>query len=131
MPSLEPAAVQLAPERLDAHVREIVQWHFDPATGCPFWLDRAQEARLRSATDIQTYDDLDKFGSSRTSGCAAGRCGAGCRKAYADKPIYIFETGGSTGVPKSRINIEDFRIDYESLQRHAARRVLSRRAPTG
>ena len=34
-------------------------------------------------------------------------------KAYADRPIYIFETGGSTGVPKSRINIDDFRIDYE------------------
>ena len=34
-------------------------------------------------------------------------------KAYADRPIYVFETGGSTGVPKSRINIDDFRIDYE------------------
>ena len=34
-------------------------------------------------------------------------------KAYADQPIYTFETGGSTGVPKSRININDFRIDYE------------------
>jgi hypothetical protein len=34
-------------------------------------------------------------------------------KAYANKPIYTFETGGSTGVPKSRININDFRIDYE------------------
>ena len=34
---------------LDAHVREIVAWHFDPATGCPFWLDYASEARLGSA----------------------------------------------------------------------------------
>jgi len=34
-------------------------------------------------------------------------------EAYANRPVYIFETGGSTGVPKSRINIEDFRIDYE------------------
>ena len=25
----------------------------------------------------------------------------------------VFETGGSTGLPKSRINIDDFRIDYE------------------
>jgi len=25
----------------------------------------------------------------------------------------VFETGGSTGIPKSRINIDDFRIDYE------------------
>jgi hypothetical protein len=31
-------------------------------------------------------------------------------KAYAGQPIYTFETGGSTGVPKSRINIHDFRI---------------------
>ncbi|HRC86971.1 MAG TPA: hypothetical protein PK413_15290, partial [Thermoanaerobaculia bacterium] len=29
------------------------------------------------------------------------------------RPVSVFETGGSTGVPKSRINIEDFRIDYE------------------
>jgi hypothetical protein len=33
-------------------------------------------------------------------------------KGYADKPISIFETGGSTGVPKARINYQDFRIDY-------------------
>ncbi len=31
----------------------------------------------------------------------------------ADKPIYVFETGGTTGVPKSRVVIDDFRIDYE------------------
>ena len=49
---------------------------------------------------------------SRTSGSAAARCAAGCPKAYADRPIYVFETGGSTGIPKSRINIEDFRTDY-------------------
>jgi len=36
-------------------------------------------------------------------------------KGYANRPIYTFETGGSTGVPKSRINIDDFRIDYEML----------------
>ena len=31
------------------------------------------------------------------------------------KPISIFETGGSTGVPKSRINYQDFRIDYSQF----------------
>ena len=40
---VEPAAVRAARERLDAHVREIVRWHFDPATGCPFWLEKARE----------------------------------------------------------------------------------------
>ena len=31
-------------EQLDAHVRAIVQWHFSPETGCPFWLDWAKKA---------------------------------------------------------------------------------------
>ena len=31
-------------ETLDAWVREIVDWHFDPATGSPFWLEFARKA---------------------------------------------------------------------------------------
>ena len=31
----------------------------------------------------------------------------------ADKPVYVFETGGTTGIPKSRIAVDDFRTDYE------------------
>ena len=34
-------------------------------------------------------------------------------KGLAGKPIYVFETGGTTGIPKSRVAIDDFRIDYE------------------
>ena len=34
-------------------------------------------------------------------------------KGLAGKPIFVFETGGTTGIPKSRIGCEDFRIDYE------------------
>ena len=45
-------------------------------------------------------------------------------KAFADKPIYVFETGGTTGMPKSRISIDDFRHRLRALQRHPARRVL-------
>ena len=39
-----PAPVQGAREKLDAHVRDMVQWHFSPDTGCPFWLDWAAKA---------------------------------------------------------------------------------------
>lgn len=38
-------------------------------------------------------------------------------KGYAGRGVSVFETGGSTGVPKSRINIEDFKIDYEMYSR--------------
>jgi len=29
--------------------------------------------------------------------------------------MYAFETGGSTGLPKTRLNVEDFQIDYETF----------------
>ena len=38
-------------------------------------------------------------------------------KGYDDRPVFVFETGGTTGVPKSRVNIDDFRIDYEAFSR--------------
>ena len=31
--------VRQAREKLDAHVREMMNWHFSPETGSPFWLD--------------------------------------------------------------------------------------------
>jgi hypothetical protein len=27
---------------LDAWVREVIAWHFNPETGCPFWLEFAK-----------------------------------------------------------------------------------------
>ena len=44
-----PAAATIAPrasaarKALDPWVREVVHWHFDPATGSPFWLEFAQK----------------------------------------------------------------------------------------
>ena len=49
----------------------------------------------------------------------------------AGKPVYVFETGGTTGIPKTRIAFDDFRTDYELFSDDAAGRVLSRRARTG
>jgi phenylacetate-coenzyme A ligase PaaK-like adenylate-forming protein len=100
-------------ERLDRHVREIVQWHFDPATGCPFWLERAKQFTFDPVKDVQGFADLQKFGLFEDEWLRGGPVRRWVPEAYADKPIYVFETGGTTGVPKTRINIEDFRIDYE------------------
>ena len=33
----------------------------------------------------------------------------------AGQPVSVFETGGSTGVPKSRANVDDFKLDYEAF----------------
>ena len=112
-PRVDPAALRKARERLDAHVKEIVRWHFSPDTGCPFWLERAKQMDFDPLKDVNGYADLHKFGEFEDEWLRGGPVRRWVPKAYADKPIYVFETGGTTGIPKSRIDVDDFRIDYE------------------
>ena len=120
MPSTETSAptgakVAAAREALDAHVRDIVGWHFDPATGCPFWLEYARKAGWDPRQEVKSFDDLGKFGFFEDEWLRGGPVRRWVPKAFANRPIYVFETGGSTGVPKSRIAHEDFRLDYEAF----------------
>ena len=115
-PALQPQ-IDAARQRLDAHVREIVQWHFSPDTGCPFWLDWASKAGWDPRKEVQSFDDLKKFGFFEDEALRGGPVRRWVPKAYADKPIYVFETGGTTGVPQSRINVNDFRIDYSEFSK--------------
>ena len=98
---------------LDAWVREVVAWHFDPATGCPFWLQWAEKAGWDPRAEVQGFDDLKKFGHFEDEWLRGGPVRRWVPKAYSDRPVYVFETGGTTGIPKSRIAIDDFRTDYE------------------
>jgi len=104
-----------ARESLDAWVREVVRWHFDPATGCPFWLEYAKKLDWDPREAVQGYADLDRFGFFQDEWLRGGPVRRWVPRGLADKPVFVFETGGSTGVPKSRINIEDFRIDYSTF----------------
>ena len=126
LPPLEKKVAE-ARQRLDAHVRDIVAWHFDPETGCPFWLDYASKLDWDPREEIRGFDDLKRFGFFQDEWLRGGPVRRWVPKAYADKPIYVFETGGTTGVPKMRINIDDFRIDYSEFSATPSRRVL----PTG
>jgi phenylacetate-coenzyme A ligase PaaK-like adenylate-forming protein len=106
------ALAKAARDRLDAHTYETVQWHFHESTGCPFWLEKRNELKFDPLKEVQTYDDLKKFPEFQDEWLRGGPVRRWVPKAFADKPIYVFETGGTTGIPKSRITIEDFRIDY-------------------
>ena len=108
-----PTTKDAAHQQLDAWTREMMQWHFSPETGCPFWLNWAQEAGWDPRKEVHNYADLDKFGNFQDEWLRGGPIRRWVPKGLAGKPIYVFETGGSTGVPKSRIASEDFRIDYE------------------
>jgi len=97
---------------LDDWVREVVAWHFSPETGTPFWLEHAARHKLDPLRTVRSYADLAQLGPFQDEWLRGGPVRRWVPKGYADKPVSIFETGGSTGVPKSRVNIDDFRIDY-------------------
>ena len=107
--------IEQSREALDAWVREVIQWHFDPDTGCPFWLEYAKTLSWDPRKEVQGYAGLSRFGFFQDEWLRGGPVRRWVPKGYAGRPIYTFETGGSTGVPKSRINIEDFRRDYEAF----------------
>jgi len=102
-----------ARERLDTHVREMVAWHFDPETGCPFWLDFASRLDFDPREKISSYDDLKVLGHFEDEWLRGGPVRRWVPKGLEGEPLYVFETGGSTGLPKSRVNIADFQTDYE------------------
>jgi phenylacetate-coenzyme A ligase PaaK-like adenylate-forming protein len=101
-----------ARDTLDAHVVETVTWHFRDSTGCPFWLDFKNRLNFNPLTEVRCFDDLKKFPPFEDGWLRGGPVRRWVPKGLADKPVYVFETGGTTGVPKSRIAVEDFRIDY-------------------
>jgi phenylacetate-coenzyme A ligase PaaK-like adenylate-forming protein len=105
--------VPQAQEQLDAHVREIVEWHFNPETGTPFWLEKAKTLGFDPRKEVKCFDDLKKFGLFEDEWLRGGPVRRWVPKALQHKPIYVFETGGTTGIPKSRTVVDDFRIDYE------------------
>ena len=116
-PTLEPKMAE-ARERLDAHVREIVAWHFNPETGCPFWLEYAAARAWDPRQEVRGFEDLKSFSFYfNDEWLRGGPVRRWVPKGFAGKPVYVFETGGTTGVPKSRINIEDFRTDYSEFSK--------------
>jgi phenylacetate-coenzyme A ligase PaaK-like adenylate-forming protein len=113
--SPSPEQIKQARERLDSHVRETVAWHFSPDTGTPFWLERAKSFKFNPLKDVQTFDGLRLFGQFEDEWLRGGPLQRWIPRGLKGKPIYVFETGGTTGIPKSRIASEDWKIDYELM----------------
>jgi len=92
---------------------ETMRIHFDDRTGCPFWLEKKRELKFDPLKEIRSYEDLKKFPPFEDEWLRGGPVEKWRPKHLADRPTYVFETGGTTGIPKSRMVIDDFRIDYE------------------
>ncbi|MDE0837533.1 MAG: hypothetical protein OSB41_00620 [Kiritimatiellae bacterium] len=104
-----------APETLDQHLRDIVQWHFSESTGTPFWRDWAARNDVDAVAEINTIDDLTKFEPFQDDWLRYEQPERWIPAAYKGRPYNIFETGGTTGMPKQRLNWEDLQYDYSQF----------------
>lgn len=100
---------------LDEWVRHIVDIHFDPAHGAPFWIERAKELGIDARASIRGYEDLAILGpfpldALRTRSVLDFLPAAIARDR---SRLYVHETGGTTG-PPARIAVRDF---YEPIHR--------------
>ncbi len=102
-----------AQNELDARVREMMRWHFSPETGTPFWLDWKQSVGWDPREEVTRYADMVKFDHFKDEWLRDEPNERFVPNAYKGKPFNIFETGGTTGLPKQRIGWEDYKHDYE------------------
>jgi phenylacetate-coenzyme A ligase PaaK-like adenylate-forming protein len=107
--------IQTTQDQLDAHVREIMRWHFSPETGCAFWLDWAKQAGWNPATEVKGFSCLQRFPHFQDEWLRDLQPEVWVPKHFQGRPFNIFETGGTTGMPKQRIGWDDYKVDYEEF----------------
>lgn len=116
MPQVSQELAQKASAELDAHLREIIQWHFSPETGCPFWLEWAGKAGWYPRREIRSFDDIiQRFPHFQDEWLRDLQPEVWVPAQFKGKPYNVFETGGTTGMPKQRIGWNDYKVDYEEF----------------
>lgn len=99
---------------LDQHLREIIQWHFSQETGCPFWLDWKKQSSWDPIEEIKAFEDLLKFDHFQDDWLRYQQPERWVPRGFVGRPFSIFETGGTTGMPKQRISWDDIVTDYHA-----------------
>lgn len=112
MSAIDPETAQRA---LDEHFCRIVRLHFSPESGTPYWLDWARRAGWNPAEEVRSFADLTRFEPFDGELLRREPHERWVPKAFAGRPFTIFETGGTTGMPKQRIGWDDYKIDYEAF----------------
>ena len=112
--TVSPETIQAAQAQLDAHVREIIAWHFSPETGSPFWLDWAKK-NFDPRQEVKCFADVNKFPHFQDEWLRDLQPDVWVPAAFKGKPFNIFETGGTTGMPKQRIGWNDYKVDYSEF----------------
>ncbi len=110
--------ITAAADTLDAHVRDIVAWHFSEETGTPYWLDWARSNFPDVRNHIHGLEDLTMtfplFDDTILRTLPHKHL---IPRAYRSKPFKVFETGGTTGAPRQRLSWQDHLEDYTEFSR--------------
>lgn len=106
--------VAVAKLRLDAHVQEMMKWHFSDATGCPYWLDMRSKLGFNPIKDIRSFEDVaERFPTFDAGVLKYNAIDHLIPRGYEGQPYSIYLTGGTTsGAPSRRPGWRDFEIDY-------------------
>ncbi|WP_340557013.1 AMP-binding protein [Streptomyces sp. GSL17-111] len=100
MPELTPGTSRPQDEAaVAAHLHAMMRWHFEPATGSPFWLNRTGSLGFDPLTDITSLADLRRFpdvSDELRTVPVEELFPKGSDAASFD----VFESGGTVGAPK-------------------------------
>lgn len=115
LPPALAAAAEKAARELDQHFLETVRLHFSPASGTPFWLDWAKGAGWDPVREVKGFADVVRFPHFDGEALRSEPHERFIPAAFRGRPFTIFETSGTTGMPKQRIGWDDYKIDYEQF----------------
>lgn len=107
------------PPRLEDVIGAAMQWHFDPKTGSPFWLERAKALPFDPRRDVKTRADLERFpdvGEAWAGASLDELLPRGCippRDQEGAWAFSVFETGGTTGQPRRILEMSSRRRGVE------------------
>jgi phenylacetate-coenzyme A ligase PaaK-like adenylate-forming protein len=92
-----------------AFIPAAMEWHFTPATGSPYWIERARSLDFDPRTDVKTFEDLALF-PNVTSELRDVRAEDLIPRGYGEHPdvVGVFESGGTTGPPKRVVFLRDW-----------------------
>lgn len=91
------------------YLRAAMEWHFNPQTGSPFWLRRAETLDFDPRSDVNTLEDLRLF-PNVTAELRDVRVEDLIPRGYAGQAqvLGIYESGGTTGAPKRVVQLADW-----------------------
>ncbi|MDX6645316.1 MAG: hypothetical protein QOK40_1043 [Miltoncostaeaceae bacterium] len=93
----------------DEFIRAAMEWHFNPETGSPFWLERAGSLEFDPRTDVTSFEDLTLFPNVANE-LRDVRAEDLIPRGYDPSPevVGVFESGGTTGPPKRIVMLREW-----------------------